>query len=64
MSSLICKCGHNQEAHTILKDLFGVTVICERCWEDTTIDDMYICESFRTDNLKYLEQLYEIQQSL
>jgi hypothetical protein len=48
-----CKCGLPLAIHS----KFGSTILYSK-EEDGILYD-YVCEKFKPDNLKYLEQLYE-----
>lgn len=55
MRDLICKCSHKFSKHLIIS---GSYIVCQGCW-NSDIDNKFICENFKSDNLKYLESILQ-----
>lgn len=55
MKDLICRCNHKFSKHVFDSSI----IMCEECWNSPAVKAEFICEEFKLDNLKYLEQVYE-----
>lgn len=60
MNNLICKCGHKFKSHSTDIGIKQGLVHCHDCKSPFGV---FCCHMFVSDNLKFLEEQYEKEQS-